>query len=105
MNVKMISTTNSAFDELIGKKGTLKIDRTFNFNFSEDMEGVSFDFRRGYMTSSAIETFTQVEVSMSCYELTINTSNSTYVFRDGELTDEKPYTKEQKLDIMMMYGL
>ena len=53
MKVKFISTTNSAFEELVGKELELSYGMTARFTF--DASDVSFDFRHGYASTSQIK--------------------------------------------------
>lgn len=100
MKVTFISCTNPMMAELIGKEGTLGYSMTASFSF--DAEDVSFDFRHGYITTSIISSITITEISFNCYEIKIQTRNSEYVFRKGELSDKKPLTKDEILAISSM---
>lgn len=102
MKVEFISTTNSLFEELIGKECELSIGLTANYKF--DPEGCSFDFRHGYGRTSRIKQINYNEVSLNCYDIEIITNNSTYVFRHGTKTDKKPLTEEEKLNLQLALG-
>ena len=100
MKVTFKSSTNKAFEELIGKEMELTIDLCAHYTF--DPEGCSFDFRHGTGRTSIITSYTSEEISMGCFEITINTYNSTYVFHNGEYDENKPaLTKEEKQAISM----
>jgi hypothetical protein len=105
MKVKFISTSNSAFDELVGKEGTLGIDMVASFKFDAEAEDVSFDFRHGYMRTSQIENIKYDEISRFCYNIIIKTRNSVYIFQEGTKTDTPPLTKEEILAYQIAYGL
>ena len=104
MKVKFLSTTNSAFDELIGKEMELSIGMVAHYTF--DADDCSFDFRHGRGRTSAIREIQYNEISMGCTNISIITNNSTYIFQHGEPSDQKPWTKEEKLILSMsMMGI
>ena len=100
MKVIFKSTTNAAFEELLEKEMELTIDLCAHYTF--DSDGCSFDFRHGTGRTSIIESYTSKEISMGCFEITIKTNNSTYVFQHGQYDENKPaLTKEEKQSIAM----
>ena len=104
MKVKFLSTTNKAFDELIGKEMELSIGIVAHYTF--DSNDCSFDFRHGRGRTSAINEIKYNETSLGCTEIVIITNNSTYIFQHGTPSDQKPWTKEEKLILsMQMMGM
>lgn len=99
MKVTFKATSNTMMQELIGKEGELGYSMTARFSFAAD--DVSFEFRHGYFTTSQIANIRIEEVSRFCFLITIETNNSTYIFQQGELSDTKPFTKEEKLGIAL----
>lgn len=93
-NVTLISTTNDVFEELIGKKGELRLDRHAYFYF--DSEDCSYYFRHGNMRTSRIKNVEFKEISAGCWDITVTTTNSVYVWREGEPSDEPAKTDEER---------
>jgi len=107
MKCKFISSTNSAFEELINKEVDLYYSLVASFTF--DTSDVSFDFRHGTARTSIITNIKIEENYRFCYLITITTSNSTYVFQEGsaENLEKKlePFSKEQKLGLALAFGV
>lgn len=100
MKVKFISCTNPYMQPIVGYNGTLAYSMTASFSF-EAIEGTPFEFRHGYLSTSQIKEIKIEEVSYFCFDITITTNNSVYVFQHGEPSDKPPLSKEEKLDIML----
>ena len=105
MKAKLIKCSNPAMEEVLGRSGNLSLGLTVHFDFREDSEGVSFDFRRGELSTSIVRSIDIDEVSSGCYEITITTRNSIYVFQVGELSSKKPMTNEEILDAQLRMGM
>jgi hypothetical protein len=103
MKVKFISSTNQAFEELFGEEVDLSYSMIAHFTF--DTSDVSFDFRHGYARTSQIENISIVETSRFCFEITIKTVNSTYVFQEGIPSDKLPFSKKDRLITSLAYGV
>jgi hypothetical protein len=103
MTAKFISTTNHLFEELVGKEVELSYGMTAKYTF--DTSDVSFEFRKGYATTSQIKNININETSRFCYLITIDTANSTYVFQVGEESDKKPYTDKEKIMNQLAFGI
>ena len=95
MKVIFLNTTNELFKDLINKEVELDISMQAHFTFNP--EGCSFDFRKGHARTSTIRQINYTETSMNCYEIRIDTHNSTYWFQYGKPSDRKALTKEEKL--------
>jgi hypothetical protein len=99
----MLSTTNSAFQELVGKTIDLSYDMVAYMQF--DTGDVSFDFRHGCARTSRIMNIQIDEVSRSCFDITITTRNSIYVFRKGTFSDVPVFTELEELQIQLAMGV
>jgi hypothetical protein len=103
MKVKFLRTTNSAFNELIGKEMELSIDMIASYTFNSD--DCSFDFRHGRGRTSKIKSIIYDEISFGCTNIIIETNNSTYTFQHGEPSDKKPLSKEESLNLAIAAGM
>jgi len=99
----MLSTTNSSFEELVGKTIKLSYDMMAYMEF--DTEDVSHDFRHGYARTSRITTIKIDEVSRFCFDITITTRNSVYVFRKGEYSEMRAFTRMEENLIALEMGV
>jgi len=99
MKVVFIETTNQSAQCIVGKEVTLQYSLTASFQY--DPTGLGFDYRKGTWGTSIIKSINIEEVSRNCYDITIATNNSKYVFRKGELSEKKPLTEDELLVIGM----
>lgn len=99
MKVKFIETTNDLAKELLNKEVSLSYGMQASFSF--DTSDVSFDLRHGSWRTSLIKNISIEEISFLCYNITIETDNSKYVFQKGEFSDRPAFTKKEKLGIAL----
>jgi len=123
MKVEFISAThingeNNLFSDLKGLKGNLSISSNIFFNFGTTDElykeneivlknlkeinsSLSFEVRHGTFRTSTYKTIERIEVSRFCWDYIITTNGgSVYTFREGEFSDKKPLTEEERLGIL-----
>lgn len=103
MKVTLVSTTNSAVSSAVGKEGTLSLSNTAFFEFNA--EGCDWDLRHGSFRTSQLLNITFNEISFNCFNITITTRNSTYVFREGAQSEKPPLTQEEILEASLAFGL
>jgi len=104
MKVKMISSTNNAFESLFGLQVDLHIDMIATYSFDSNLVD-DFNFRHGTCRTSQIKSIVYDEISMGCTNIIIKTRNSEYIFQHGEPSNEKPLTKEEILAFQMGLGM
>jgi|SaaInl8_200m_RNA_FD_contig_123_3682_length_2618_multi_3_in_1_out_0_5 hypothetical protein len=129
MKVQLISASSldgreNAFKSLCGLYGNMSIGSVIFFDFSgnrdesiydankdhleqmqKDDPSFSFEFRRGEFRTSSFSNIDRKEVSRFCYEYTVTTRNSVYVFREGEESEEAPYSETEILDMQIGLGM
>jgi hypothetical protein len=98
MTVKFLSSTNKNYQALNNIEMNIIIDIVVYMKFNPmDIEAKDvFEFRHGTSRTSMIKQINYKEISMGCYEITIQTNNNIYIFQKGKKTNEKPLTLEEK---------
>jgi hypothetical protein len=103
MRVKFLSSTNKGYQALNDVEMDITIDTVvyMKFNPMDISADDVFEFRHGTTRTSLIKQINYEEVSMGCYEITVKTNNSVYVFQKGKKTDKKPFDLEEKQILAM----
>lgn len=100
MKTILQSTTNKLAKCIVGRECDLSY--SMNIFFTYNPEDLDFDYRKGEWRSSIIQNIKIEEISFGCFDITITTRSSEYVFRKGEFSDKPPLTDEERLAIQMM---
>jgi hypothetical protein len=102
MKVTLISSTNELFRPIEKLTMNITIGLTVIMDFKEYTNNeLKYGFEKGVARTSHIKEIKYNEISRNCYDITVKTLNSTYVFRKGKLSNNPPLTKEEIEQIQM----
>ena len=120
MKVTFKESTHPMGECIEGVEGELSIGMTLSFTFNpmkketvlddegrviEPGEYYDFELRRGVWNTSKLKSITYEEISRGCFIITVNTRNSTYIFQSGKVSDEKPLTDDEILNMQLALGM
>jgi hypothetical protein len=102
MKVTLISSTNELFRPIEKLEMNITIGLTVVMDYKEYIsDDLKDGFETGVARTSYIKEIKYNEISRNCYDITVKTLNSVYVFRKGKLTNIPPLTKEEIEQIQM----